>query len=90
MRFELKASVTFRLVCNPKHNLSTRVVRLGLSLRCDRFTQRQNLCHDWLNLARVGDSRHNYRARAPGVERCLLTLAIVCNQPMRSAGLEPP
>jgi hypothetical protein len=33
------------------------VVRLGLSLRCDRFTQRQNLCHDWLNLARVDQVR---------------------------------
>jgi len=32
-------------------------MRLGLSLRCDRFTERQNLRHNWLDLACVDQVR---------------------------------
>ena len=49
--------LTFWLVRNPKHNLAARMMRLGLSFRWNRFTKRQNLCRDWLDLAFVDQVR---------------------------------
>ena len=50
--------LTLRLICNPQHNLSAGMMRRGLSLRRDRFTQRQNLRHDRLDLSRVDQARN--------------------------------
>ena len=43
-------SLAFRIVWNSKHNFSSSMMRRGLLLRGDRFPQRQNLRHDWLDL----------------------------------------
>src|SRR5206468_12845358 len=51
-------SLAFRLFCNSKHDFSARVMRRGLLLRGDRFTQRQNLRHDWLDFSRVDQARN--------------------------------
>ena len=48
---------TFRLVCDPEHNFSARMMRRGLLLGCDRFTQRENLRHDWFDLSSVDQLR---------------------------------
>src|SRR5260370_15683494 len=48
---------TIRLICNPKHNFSARVVRRGLLLCRDCFTQRQDFRHDWLDLSRIDQVR---------------------------------
>src|SRR5712691_12982727 len=48
-----RVASTFRVIPDPKHNLSARMMRRCLSLRRDRFTQRENLRHDRFDLSRV-------------------------------------
>ena len=48
---------TLRLVRNPKHKLPPCVVRLGLSLCCNRFAERQNFRHDRLDFPSVDQAR---------------------------------
>lgn len=50
-------TLAFRVICNSKHDFPTRVMRRGLLLRRDGFSQRQNLCHDWLDFSRVDQVR---------------------------------
>jgi hypothetical protein len=62
-----RVASTFRLVCDPEHNFSARMMRRSLSLRRDRFTQRENLRHDWLDfplLDQVGNLRKVVGVRA--------------------------
>src|SRR5436190_1823615 len=52
-----RVASTFRVICNPEHELSAGMMGCGLLLRRDCFTQRQNLRHDWLDLSRVDQVR---------------------------------
>src|SRR5205814_8025285 len=48
-----RAASSFWLVCNPEYNVSASMMGRRLLLGCDRFTQRQNLRHDWFDLSGV-------------------------------------
>src|ERR1700746_743951 len=57
MRQPSNLALTIRISCDPQQNFSARVVRGGLLLRRDRFTQWKNLRHDWLDLSGVDQRR---------------------------------
>src|SRR5258705_8263523 len=48
-----RVASTIRLVGNPEYNFSARMMRRGLSLRRDRFAQRQHLGHTRLDFPLV-------------------------------------
>src|SRR6267143_3058901 len=58
-KLQMRACIasTAGLVCNSKHNFSARMMRRGLLLCRDCFAERQNLCHDWLDLSSVDQLR---------------------------------
>ena len=49
--------LSFRLVCNPQHNFSARVMSRGLLLRLYRISQRKNFCHDWFDFPSIDQLR---------------------------------
>src|SRR5882724_1618994 len=51
------SELTLRLICNPQHNFPAGMMRGGLLFRRDRFTQWQNLRHNWLDFPGVDQVR---------------------------------